>query len=204
MSRSATTNAPLFVQPQHTDKETRMAESDVVQQALLRNTEVYGKPFGLASRVNTHPMILPRYFLDKLERFHGALNLALVNIIDRWWSDEYAGFPSRMPLDHRVEKVLQWVARGSEEGHIKPYKGNQGNLRPDVLIPATNGYSIPDFRLCEINARFPSSFFSSLLARTKHWLAATGTIHPSNLPPTTTSFLTVSFSYSTVRSLSTF
>ncbi|KAJ4141782.1 hypothetical protein NW768_000999 [Fusarium equiseti] len=158
ISRSAAANASIFVQPQQTDKRGRMVETHLVQRALLRNTEAYGNPFGLAGRLNPYPMILPPEFLSKLEEFHEALNLALVSIIDRWWSDEESDFPTQMPLDRQVEKVLRWVARGSKEGRIKPYKDNQGNLRPDILIPEMNGYEVPEFKLCEINARFPENY----------------------------------------------
>lgn len=35
-----------------------------------------------------------------------------------------------------------------------PFKGHQGNMRPDILVPVT-GSETPEFRVCEINARFP-------------------------------------------------
>lgn len=41
---------------------------------------------------------------------------------------------------------------------MHPFKGNQGNLRPDILFPETPTGEVPDFRICEINARFPISF----------------------------------------------
>jgi hypothetical protein len=129
-----------------------------MKQALLRNTQEYGELPKVAARLNPHPFVLPIDFLVRLERFHEALALVLDNIIDRWWKDDEANFPSRMPFEPRVETLLRWVAQGSEEGNIKPYKGNQGNLRPDILIPDTGGYASPQFKVCEINGRFPISF----------------------------------------------
>lgn len=39
------------------------------------------------------------------------------------------------------------------------FKGHQGNLRPDLLNPITED-EMPEFRLCEINARFPINYLS--------------------------------------------
>lgn len=129
-----------------------------MKQALLRNTEGYGDLPKIAERLNPHPFVLPNDFLVKLEQFHEALALAIDNIVDRWWKDDDANLPSRMPLEPRVEKLLRWVAQGSEEGRIKPYKGHQENLRPDILVPDTGIYASPEFKVCEINGRFPISF----------------------------------------------
>ncbi|KAL9607202.1 MAG: hypothetical protein Q9167_007862, partial [Letrouitia subvulpina] len=48
--------------------------------------------------------------LDELKEFHRLLDLALVNIVERWWRDKEARFPERMPLERHEEEVLQ-------EGH---------------------------------------------------------------------------------------
>jgi hypothetical protein len=147
-----------LVQPEEAEKQTRVLEAEAMKRALLRNTQAYGELPKVAARLNPHPFVLPIDFLVRLERFHEALALVLDNIIDRWWKDDEADFPLRMPLEPRVETLLQWVAQGSEEGNIKPYKGNQGNLRPDILIPDTGIYASPQFKVCEINGRFPISF----------------------------------------------
>lgn len=129
-----------------------------MKQALLRNTQEYGDLPKVAKRLNPHPFVLPNDFLVRLERFHEVLALAIDNIVDRWWKDEEANLPSRMPLEPHVEKLLRWVAQGSEEGRVKPYKGHQGNLRPDILVPDTGVYASPEFKVCEINGRFPIAF----------------------------------------------
>lgn len=38
---------------------------------------------------------------------HDALVTAVVNIVDRWWTDTDANFPARMPLEAPVEAALQ-------------------------------------------------------------------------------------------------
>ncbi|KAH6951991.1 hypothetical protein DER45DRAFT_605913 [Fusarium avenaceum] len=158
ISLAATKSANALVQPEQADKQTRMSEAEAMKQALLRNTQEYGDLPKVAKRLNPHPFVLPNDFLVNLEQFHEALALAIDNIVDRWWKDDDANLPSRMPLEPRVEKLLRWVAQGSEEGKIKPYKGNQGNLRPDILVPDTGIHASPQFKVCEINGRFPIAF----------------------------------------------
>lgn len=41
-----------------------------------------------------------------------------------------------------------------------PYVGHQGNLRPDILVSPPEECEVPEFRVCEINGRFPISFLS--------------------------------------------
>ncbi|KAI6754751.1 hypothetical protein HG530_012503 [Fusarium avenaceum] len=158
ISLAATKSANALVQPEQADKQTRTTEAEAMKQALLRNTQGYGDLPKIAERLNPHPFVLSNDFLVKLEQFNEALALAIDNIVDRWWKDDDADLPSRMPLEPRVEKLLRWVAQGSEEGRIKPYKGHQGNLRPDILVPDTGIYASPEFKVCEINGRFPISF----------------------------------------------
>ncbi|OBS25879.1 hypothetical protein FPOA_06413 [Fusarium poae] len=158
ISLAATKNVNALVQPEEASGQTRTMEAEAMKQALLQNTKQHGQLPSLTKRLNPHPFLLPRDFVSKLEVFHEALALALDNIIERWWKDEEADLANRMPFEPCVEDLLRWVAQGSDEGHIKPYKGNQGNLRPDILIPDTKGYTRPRFKVCEINGRFPISY----------------------------------------------
>ncbi|RGP70044.1 aerobactin siderophore [Fusarium sporotrichioides] len=158
ISLAATKSANALVQPEQASAQIRSLEAKAMRQALLKNTEQHGQLPALTKRLNPHPFVLPMDFISKLETFHEALALALDNIIERWWEDKEANFPNRMPFEPHVESLLRWVAQGSEKGHIKPYKGNQGNLRPDILVPDTKGYQRPQFKVCEINGRFPISF----------------------------------------------
>ncbi|KAK4124711.1 hypothetical protein N657DRAFT_615634 [Parathielavia appendiculata] len=158
VSLAASTSDGIFVSPEDAGQDTRIMETKCFREALLRNTAPYGQVPKNAVRLNPHPAVIPKKFLENLNLFHEALTIALVDIINRWWTDKEADFPNRMPLEPRVESLLRWVAMGSEEGFIRPYKGNQGNLRPDVLIPASNTSSPFQFRVCEFNGRFPINF----------------------------------------------
>ncbi|XEV01776.1 hypothetical protein FSHL1_007063 [Fusarium sambucinum] len=158
ISLAATKSANALVQPEQASVQNRLMEAGAMNQALLQNTQHHGQLPQLTKRLSPHPFILPMDFVSNLVTFHEALALALDNIIERWWKDQDADFPNRMSFEPRVESLLRWVTQGSKEGHIKPYKGNQGNLRPDILIPDTGGYQRPEFKVCEINGRFPISY----------------------------------------------
>jgi hypothetical protein len=57
--------------------------------------------------LSPHPILTDKSFLLRMEYTHDALTKAVVNIVDRWWSDADANFPARMPLEAPVEAVLQ-------------------------------------------------------------------------------------------------
>ncbi|KAM0232012.1 hypothetical protein ACHAPO_008046 [Fusarium lateritium] len=158
ISLAATKSANSLIQPEQASAQTRIKEAEAMKQALSQNTKHHGQLPQLTKRLNPFPFLVPMSFISKLATFHEALALALDNIIERWWKDEEADFPNRMPFEPRVESLLRWVAQGSEEGDIRPYRGNQGNLRPDILIPDTGGCQRPQFKVCEINGRFPISY----------------------------------------------
>lgn len=40
-------------------------------------------------------------------KLHEALGLAIEDIIERWWTDEEARFPQRMPLEPQEEDLLR-------------------------------------------------------------------------------------------------
>ncbi|KID85221.1 Aerobactin siderophore biosynthesis, IucA/IucC [Metarhizium guizhouense ARSEF 977] len=113
------------------------------------------KPHG--NSIHT-PAVLPVQFVQNVERFHEALAAALGNLVERWWKDVDANLPGRMPLEPRVEKLLRWIDEGSDKGLVRGYKGHQGNLRPDMLILAAEEHAVPQFRVCEINGRFPINY----------------------------------------------
>jgi hypothetical protein len=49
-----------------------------------------------------HPSLIARF-----TQIQSALGKVTINIIERWFSDEAANFPSRMPLDEYEEDVLR-------------------------------------------------------------------------------------------------
>lgn len=57
--------------------------------------------------ISPHPVLSDTSFMLQLQRFHDILVKAVVNVVERWWEDEIAGLPLRMPLEGSVEEVLQ-------------------------------------------------------------------------------------------------
>ncbi|KAL7788112.1 hypothetical protein V8C43DRAFT_323898 [Trichoderma afarasin] len=93
-----------------------------------------------------HPSLIARF-----DQIQSALGKVTTNIIERWFSDKEANFPSRMPLDKHEEDVLRWIA---SSGIVPRYAGREGCSRPDFLFSATSESPCQPI-ICEINARFP-------------------------------------------------
>lgn len=45
--------------------------------------------------------------VDRISAIHEALRAAIVNIVNRWWSDTDANFPARMPIEPYEESLLR-------------------------------------------------------------------------------------------------
>jgi hypothetical protein len=56
--------------------------------------------------LSPHPVLTNKSFLMRMRHTHDALVKAVVNIVDRWWTDTDANFPARLPLEKHVEEVL--------------------------------------------------------------------------------------------------
>lgn len=93
--------------PVITAKDEDRNRDRVGYQEVLRLTQQQkGYESNLETR-SAHPILTDKSFTLRLEQFHEALVKAVVNIVDRWWEDRSANFPSRMPLETPVEGVLQ-------------------------------------------------------------------------------------------------
>ncbi|KAB8201772.1 IucC family-domain-containing protein [Aspergillus parasiticus] len=136
---SGTKSLELPVLPNEVGSEMRALEREAVEESLITCVGPYGE--------------LPPVFQE-------ALAIALNNIVERWWKDEEANFPNRMPLEPQAEDLHRWIDHATDVGIMRPYAGHQGNLRPDILIPAQTEGKGPEFRVCEINGRFPISLIS--------------------------------------------
>lgn len=53
------------------------------------------------------PILVTRAHCRQLTALHAALAAALNDIVPRWWRDEGAGFPQRMPLAEEEEQLLK-------------------------------------------------------------------------------------------------
>ena len=44
---------------------------------------------------------------QQMQDIHEALTIAIVDIVQRWWTDTDARFPERMPLEKKEEDILK-------------------------------------------------------------------------------------------------
>jgi hypothetical protein len=117
-------------------------------------------PIPLHQRMSPFNICITQQFAQTLESVHRLLDRALVDIVERWFTDAETNFPSRMPLESHEEEVLRWV---SSQEHSQPGPGNMlayhkrsGMWRTDILFE--NG-DIEAAKICEINARIPFNGF---------------------------------------------
>ncbi|KAL8942521.1 MAG: hypothetical protein Q9216_001622 [Gyalolechia sp. 2 TL-2023] len=144
-----------LVTVENTDSKAREAYYNELQDKLHLLSPVWPHAFDV--KACPHPLIVPQSQLFRLEKVHQLLSSAVTNIVERWWSDEGAHFPDRMPLEPHEEEIPEWMSRLDDR--VMPlYRNCQGSWRPDFLLD--NRYSQGGFQICEINSRFP---FNGLL-----------------------------------------
>jgi hypothetical protein len=83
------------------DEETRQFRN-----ALRRNPS-WSPHNKTLSSVSPFPIVVPEYLVDHLKKLGDSLGRAVTSIVDRWWTDPVADFPSRMPLLEHQEKLLK-------------------------------------------------------------------------------------------------
>lgn len=64
-------------------------------------------PAGSLNASSPHPVLITQRHHEELHELHLALSLAINDIIERWWTDEQAQFPHRMPLEPEEEDLLR-------------------------------------------------------------------------------------------------
>ncbi|KAJ5273184.1 hypothetical protein N7478_008309 [Penicillium angulare] len=98
-----------------------------------------------------YPLMITKRHQEEVKNLFTSLNLAIADIVERWWTDEEAQYPLRMPLEPEEEDLLRWIH--SNPTLFRPWRERQGSMRPDFLIEFDEaGNEV--FRICEINARF--------------------------------------------------
>ncbi|KAL7919893.1 hypothetical protein ACQKWADRAFT_299944 [Trichoderma austrokoningii] len=129
-----------------TSPEQRKADYEYVQTGPPMLTFLGVARPRISYHVYIHPTLIERF-----DQIQSALGKVTTNIIERWFSDKEADFPSRMPLDKHEEDVIRWI---DSSGIVPGYAGREGCSRPDFLISATSESPYQPI-ICEINARFP-------------------------------------------------
>jgi hypothetical protein len=109
--------------------------------------------FGIMTRISPFVIVVPHPLFSKLEQLHILLGRVFIDIVDRWFTDENARFPERMPLDPSEEALLRWV---SSSGCVPDYPDHGGIWRSDLLFGRSpDGLDDESPYVCEINGRLP-------------------------------------------------
>lgn len=114
-------------------------------------------PFNLHERHPPFNICITSAFASQVEDIHKLLDRSLIDIVERWFSDEEAEFPSRMPLEKHEEDLLRWID-GPGSKLIPRFGDRYGMWRTDYLIEK-DATGVEAARICEINARIPYNGF---------------------------------------------
>lgn len=165
--------------------DTYVREHDEYQTRLLAQCPANLWRKGSYLRSCPRPILLSGRHQRKLEALHDALTTAITDIVDRWWTDQEARFPERMPLEPEEEDLLQvstiffrrpsyptdtitlkWLEQQVQCGKHPRYAACRGSWRPDFLVEDGGDDNNPqgggvgeNFVITEINARFAFNGF---------------------------------------------
>ncbi|KAJ5263444.1 hypothetical protein N7478_011049 [Penicillium angulare] len=140
-----------------TNQATRVQAYELYQSRLGDLSRGAERSLATCHPFSPHPLNLAANTLQELRQLHEALDVAITNIVDRWWTDKEADLPSRMPLEPQEVEVLQWIQAKTEKGEMPPFLSHKGVWRPDFLLDRVEdetGHEKTQARICEINARF--------------------------------------------------
>lgn len=117
-------------------------------------------PIPLHQRMSPFNICITQQFADTLESVHRLLDRALVDVVERWFTDIEADFPSRMPLETHEEEVLRLISSHEhgqpESGKMLDFRKRSGMWRTDILFEHRDSETV---KICEINARIPFNGF---------------------------------------------
>lgn len=64
-------------------------------------------PLGISRPKTTYHIYMDSTLIARFDQIQSAVGKAVTNIIERWFSDKEADFPSRMPIEKHEEDVLK-------------------------------------------------------------------------------------------------
>lgn len=146
LERKAVT-AATSVSAERFDKDHETLIKDI----LSRSDLPWMSTFPL--RFSPFHICISRPFASRVRGIHKLLRKALIDIVERWYSDAEAKFPNRMPLEPHEEELLQWM-NGPGREYIRPFSKVRGIWRTDLLIERADD-ELEKAKICEINARLP-------------------------------------------------
>ncbi|KAF7893594.1 uncharacterized protein EAF02_001132 [Botrytis sinoallii] len=156
------------VQEYRVEEGTYIREQEKFEDSLLQRCPAHLWPGNSYQTGCPRPILITKKHQKQLEDLHGALTLAITDIVERWWIDQDAHFSNRMPLEPREEQLLRWLEAQIINNKIPMYRECRGSWRPDFLVEDAldaNGMTVENYRITEINARFSfNAFLHSILA----------------------------------------
>ena len=82
-------------------------EQEIAEAHLLNLCPPNIWPKGSYRNTCPRPIIVTKEHQKQLEELHEALTTAITDIVERWWTDDEARFPARMPLEKQEVELLQ-------------------------------------------------------------------------------------------------
>lgn len=101
------------------DLGTYRREEASLQEALLRLCPENLWHNGSYSAGCPRPILVDKSHQKQMEELHEALTIAIIDIVQRWWTDDDARLPERMPLEAEEEELLK-VHLWNSNPHIRP------------------------------------------------------------------------------------
>lgn len=140
-----------------TDISRQVRDLETIRQYMRQRLGDAPLPFNIARFLSPFNICMSKPFATHVKEVHELLEKGLIDIVQRWFSDEKAAFPTRMPLEKHEEDVLRWID-GPASKFIARFGERYGMWRTDYLIERDQeGKEVP--RICEINARIPFNGF---------------------------------------------
>ncbi|KAF4459727.1 hypothetical protein FALBO_13512 [Fusarium albosuccineum] len=153
ISVSRSTEENLIVPAHRSGLSRRAKELAILREQIDIDARGAKMANGLFGRLSPHAIAISDSKLSQLERLHVLLGRAVIDLVNRWFTDEAANLPARMPLNPAEELLLRWVA---SSGKIPEYSQHAGCWRTDILFGrSSDGLSDDAPQVCEINGRLP-------------------------------------------------
>ncbi len=80
-------------------------ESKAMQTSLLSSSPTWIQD--THCQFSPFPIVVTKQKLQILDDLHDLLTTAIVNIVERWWTDKEARFPERMPIEQYEGDLLR-------------------------------------------------------------------------------------------------
>lgn len=96
-----------LIDPKNIDTGTYAREEAKLQESVLELCPANLWHNGSYSAGCPRPILVHQHHQRQLQELHEALTIALTDIVQRWWTDDNACYPDRMPLEKVEEDILK-------------------------------------------------------------------------------------------------